>query len=264
VTVAGSDAVADLEEERDFLLRSLDDLERERAAGDVTDDDYRTLRDDYTARAAAVLRAIEAGRSEPPIEPTEPDEPSATGAGPSRPQGRPRRRLAAVVAAVALVAAGSGVLVARSSGERTPGQTITGTASVDDDRDLLLRAQAAIGSDPVAALRLYDEVLAGDPDNVEALTYRGWLLYQGTVTGEGLASIERALEIDPSFQDALTFRGLIRRQQGDLEGALADFEAVLDQDPPADIAQLVATAYQETRAAIEGTPTTAAPGTTAP
>ena len=43
-----------LEAERDFLLRSLDDLEAERAAGNVDDDTYRTLHDDYTARAAAV------------------------------------------------------------------------------------------------------------------------------------------------------------------------------------------------------------------
>ena len=46
-----------------FLLRSLADLEREHDAGDVDDADYETLKDGYTARAAAVLRRIEAGRS---------------------------------------------------------------------------------------------------------------------------------------------------------------------------------------------------------
>ncbi len=35
------DALAALEEERDFLLRSLEDLEREYAAGDVDDSDFR-------------------------------------------------------------------------------------------------------------------------------------------------------------------------------------------------------------------------------
>ncbi len=48
-----------LEEERDFLLRSLRDLDAEREANDLDDVDYQTLRDDYTARAADVLRAIE-------------------------------------------------------------------------------------------------------------------------------------------------------------------------------------------------------------
>src|SRR3546814_7205783 len=59
-----------LEDQRDFLLSSLEDLERARAAGDVDDTDYQTLKDDYTARAASVIRSIEAGsrraRSETP------------------------------------------------------------------------------------------------------------------------------------------------------------------------------------------------------
>ena len=51
---------APLEEQRDFLLRSLEDLEREHEAGDIDDHDYEALRDDYTVRAAAVLRALDA------------------------------------------------------------------------------------------------------------------------------------------------------------------------------------------------------------
>ena len=42
-------ARSDLEAERDFLLRSIEDLERERAAGDVGADDYAELRSDYVA-----------------------------------------------------------------------------------------------------------------------------------------------------------------------------------------------------------------------
>ena len=53
------DRLAELEEERRFLLRSLDDLDREHAAGDVDKHDYATLRDGYTARAATVIREIE-------------------------------------------------------------------------------------------------------------------------------------------------------------------------------------------------------------
>ncbi|HVF14391.1 MAG TPA: hypothetical protein VM942_07310, partial [Acidimicrobiales bacterium] len=52
-----------LEEQRDVLLKSLRDLEEERDAGEIGEDDYGALKDDYTARAAAVLRAIAAGRS---------------------------------------------------------------------------------------------------------------------------------------------------------------------------------------------------------
>jgi hypothetical protein len=47
-----------LEEERDFCLRSLRDLEAERDAGDIDAVDYETLRDAYTVRAAAALRQL--------------------------------------------------------------------------------------------------------------------------------------------------------------------------------------------------------------
>lgn len=49
-----------LEEEREFFLRSLRDLEAERAAGDIDELDYASLRDDYTVRAAEVLRQLAA------------------------------------------------------------------------------------------------------------------------------------------------------------------------------------------------------------
>ena len=52
------DTLAELEEERRFLLRSLTDLERELEAGDVDRADYEVLRDGYTARAATVMRAM--------------------------------------------------------------------------------------------------------------------------------------------------------------------------------------------------------------
>ena len=50
----------ELDDERSFLLRSLEDLEREHDAGDLSERDYAVLRDRYTARAAAVLRSLEA------------------------------------------------------------------------------------------------------------------------------------------------------------------------------------------------------------
>ncbi len=49
-----------LVDERDFLLRSLQDLERELQAGDIVQVDYEALRSRYTGQAAAVLRALNA------------------------------------------------------------------------------------------------------------------------------------------------------------------------------------------------------------
>ena len=50
----------ELDDERAFLLRSLEDLEREHDAGDLSERDYAVLRDRYTAHAAAVLRSLDA------------------------------------------------------------------------------------------------------------------------------------------------------------------------------------------------------------
>ncbi|MGH2695769.1 MAG: hypothetical protein ACRDIW_02130, partial [Actinomycetota bacterium] len=58
--------VDELRAERDFLLRSLDDLDAELAAGELTPERHRSLSDRYTARAADVLRLLSAaGGAEP-------------------------------------------------------------------------------------------------------------------------------------------------------------------------------------------------------
>ena len=115
---APPDELATLEEERRFL-RSLADLEREHEAGDVDDVDYQTLKDGYTARAATVIKAVEAGRRALP------------------PRRRPRRgRIATWAALVAVVAVGAGLLVAHLAGQRLPGQAITGSVAQDTNSEL--------------------------------------------------------------------------------------------------------------------------------
>ncbi len=55
-----------LEDQREFLLRSLRDLDSELQAGDIGQHDYEALRSRYTARAAAVLRALAELDAPPP------------------------------------------------------------------------------------------------------------------------------------------------------------------------------------------------------
>lgn len=59
-------SVEELKGEREILQLSLEDLEREHDAGDLSDEDYGLLRDRYTARCAQVLRALEASGSASP------------------------------------------------------------------------------------------------------------------------------------------------------------------------------------------------------
>lgn len=223
-----------LEAERDFLLTSIADLDAEFAAGDIDEDDRRALLDGYTARAATVLRALEAGR---------------------RPQ---RGRLSAawsrrlgVGAAVLAVAVGLSWWVATSSGQRLPGQQITGLDPRDEVTVLLSEARAANFADPAGAAEAYGRVLELDPDNVEALTYRGWTLALSTRTaaegqdiaaslGEAVDLLVAAIETDPTYADPFCFLGIVQyRFVGDAESARPLVAGCLAADPPAVVRDLV-------------------------
>jgi hypothetical protein len=216
-----------LSDERDFLLRSLDDLEAEYAAGDVDEADYVELRDGYTARAAAVIRAINANGS------TARRRVSLGG----------RRRLGVIVATLAL-AAGLSWAVAASSGQRLAGQQITGLDPRDDVSILLAEARSGSMANPAGSAELYAAVLEVDPTNVEALTYRGWTLalsarqesdaeLAGARLAEAVDSLVAAVRADPTYADPLCFLGIIQyRFVGEAESATPLVAACLDANPP--------------------------------
>jgi tetratricopeptide (TPR) repeat protein len=236
------DELAALEEQRDFLLRSIDDLEREREAGELDDDDYRTLRDDYTARAAAVLRAIEEGRAALPAR---------------RPAGSRRTILA--VLAVLVLAAVAGLAVAGASGTRLAGDFGTGEIRETSVGKLRRAAQLAGQGEALEAIKLYDEVLAADPDNPQALTYRGWLLFNvGRTTGEsdlldrGRIGLERAIASDPDYPDARFFYGFVLlRHLDDPAGAAESFVRVLAARPGGMLEQEAQRALEEIEATTD-------------
>jgi hypothetical protein len=243
----GPDELAALEEERRFLLGSLRDLEREHAAGDLDDADFRTLRDGYTARAADVLRSIEAGRAARPPQPA-----------------RRRGRTIVLWAGAAVVALLAGVLVARSSGDRGAGDSATGGIT-DSVAATLSRARQAEVDDPRGAIDLYREVLAEDPDNAEALTYLGWLeVRTGAATDatdlveQGEAHLAQAIEVAPSYADAHCFTAIVRfRLHDDPAGADGALERCTAADPPQAVAGLLAGLQAEIDTALGGAATTA-------
>jgi hypothetical protein len=255
-TTADADRLAEMEDERRFLLSSLTDLEREHEAGDIDEDDYQTLKDGYTARAAAVLRAIDDGRRPPP----------------SRP---PRRwgRIGAVVGALVVVALGLGLLVAHFAGQRLPGQTVSGGIA-EDENSRLAQARSLLGTDPGQSLRLYEAVKEVDPDNVEATTYLGWLLsIQAANTGsadsiskaEGL--LDDAIALDPERADAYCFKAVVRfRFLHDAATARTALDQCAAHHPPVELSGLVQGMSEEIDAALAGgaaaPSTTVAPATT--
>lgn len=228
------DALVALEEERDFLLRSLEDLEREYAAGDVDQSDYVALNDDYTARAADVIRAIDS-RNELAVS--------------TRPV-RSWKQSALTLGLVALLGVGAGWVVFRDSGTRAPGQGLSGDVR-QDSANLILRAQGYTGQASAAlqagdtdkaleqyelAIESYDKALELSPANVEALTYRGWVLHTLATNSEASIAtqldaqarifIDQAISVDPTYADARVFRAILERNAGKFAAAQIDLDAV--------------------------------------
>jgi tetratricopeptide (TPR) repeat protein len=212
-------------EDRDFLLRSLLDLERERAAGDLADDDYHDLKTRYEAKLADLTDA--------PASVQPPD----TAGAPT--ETRRVVRVVATVAVIAIIGIGGGLAVAAGSGSREPGQNLSGRQITTSAQQLARAATLAGEGDVLEALKVYDEVLAENPEDVTALTYKGWLLRNvGTANDEpdlaerGVALIEQATQIDPRYAEAWFFRGIIFLRDEDApEKAVDALKLALANDP---------------------------------
>lgn len=221
------DALARLETERDFLLRSLDDLDAELGVGDIDEVDHRELHDDYTRRAAEVLRAIEEQRQ---------------AFADARRGLTTGQRVLSFIGVIA-IAAIAGVLLARAVGFRSPSGELSGgirqtTAGLLNEADTLTREGRWQD-----AFDTYELVIDQEPSNTEALTYSGWLAF--THLGEpqlGLDRIADAVATDPEYPDARVFSALTARRQerwNDAVIAVEAFDAI--DDKPAEMIGLVET-----------------------
>ena len=227
-----------LEDERRRALRHLRDLDEDRGAGKLDEAGYRDARAEAEARAVAVLRALEAreGTGELAGSLREVRRPAPSGAT-RRPGGRlpgrrwPRRAVAALVGVV--VVAGAAALLDGAVGDRGTGQLTTGQAATGDasggpgaaSLEGLERRVREHPGDVAAHLTLAERYLdAGrlkeatleylgalklDPDNVEANTQFGLLLFRSGLPEPGLRSVEQALAADPRYPEALYAKGLI-------------------------------------------------------
>jgi tetratricopeptide (TPR) repeat protein len=212
-------------DEREFLERSLADLERERAAGDLDEQDYADLKARYEAKLAAAEVAVPAAVDEPV-------------------RRRGWRPLVVTLAVVLVIGIGGGLAVARWSGARKPGETVTGTVPSTSAQQLAQAATLAGDGKVLDALKIYDKVLAENPEDVRALTYKGWLLRNvGVENGEtqlaaqGVKYLEQATAIDPTFSEAWFFRGIIYfRDENDAEKATQALKLALANDPIPEVA----------------------------
>jgi hypothetical protein len=256
-----------LKEERDFLIRSLKDLDAEHEAGDIDEVDYRSLKDDYIARTAGVLRAIEAS-SAPPRRTSRPAAagPTAASSSTSRTsaeRSRRRWRLTAVSALIVAVGALAAWGVTASSGSRLPGQTVTGNQQATGtaqggstqggtsqgtgtqsgvDQRIVQASQLVNKGDVAGALKLYDAVLKDDPTQPVALANEGWLIAQAGMAANparpdlidsGLSRIGAAEQIDSTYAAAHFFRGYVLfRGKNDARDAVTEFRLYLSAVDP--------------------------------
>lgn len=237
------DELARLEEERSFLLGSLRDLEREREAEDIDDLDYVALHNGYTHRAAEVIKLISRGEAALP-----------------RRQSRPLTQRLVLIFAVLALAVGAGWLVAAQSGQRLPGQSSTGGIE-NSTATLLAQARSINFSDPATAIDTYSQILELNPDHVEALTYRSWLI--ALVAREATEEVRllalaaatqglgHAIEVEPNYPDAHCFLGIVRfRLAGDALGAKEELDICASMNPPAEVQGFVDSIRTEVAAAL--------------
>lgn len=217
------DRLAQLERERDFLLRSLDDLDAEHDAGDLDDSDYANLSDDYTRRLAEVARSIESER----VAFAAVDTTLSTG-----------QRLLTLVG-VLVVAVLAGLLLARASGFRSPQDSVTGDIR-QSSTGLLAEADTLTreGLWP-EAIDVYDQVLDVSPGNVEALTYRGWLTARLGDNDGGLLDLNEAVAVDPGYPDARVFSAIVLDDLQRFGEAATQIEALDQLEVPDEMLALI-------------------------
>lgn len=181
---------------------SLDDAARERAAGELTDEDFaaitarehealRSAREELTAlvsREASVAASKDIGGVSPGV------------------RRRPRGWLYLALGCFAVAA---GVLVWSNVGLRQAGTSATGGITVSHAQkiqQLLAEGEADLAtSNDVAALAAYQEILSLAPTNVVALTETGWLDFtagsaskNAAVVARGIAHLREAVSLAPS------------------------------------------------------------------
>ena len=249
----------ELEAERAFLLRSLDDLDDERSNGNIDDDTYRVLHEDYTARASAVIRSLEGE--------LDPDVALATAETEAPP---PSSRLKwLTVAGVILFCVVAAVLLATQVGQRRPGQTITGNAQATKPQSnaipdtygahVAAAREALQNQDFQGAVQQYTAAIRDDPKQAEPYTYRGWVSAlvaravqdpssRGLLLQKSMQDFDKALAVDPNFFDTYFFKGYtlfqLENKPGDAVPLFQEFLAKAPTNHPMhdQVAQVLAQA----------------------
>lgn len=267
---------SELEERYQAALRSLEEIESDYEAGNLSDTDFEELRQRYQTRVAQLEKQLGAA-----------DRPSA---------GSARREtgdtLAAPVnrswvpAAVGWTAGGvafaalawlvmSTALRPRAGGDSMtgslPGQDVAaapmGAPVAEVDMEQLAALESVVANDPgnlealvalghlYLRLQRYDELnfvtqaaLDIDPEHPEALTHLGMLLFSMNHPEGVIPTFDRALAADPNFAEALQFKGMVSFMRQDYATAVEAWEHYLEVVPAEEISPRIQAMLEAARA----------------
>ncbi len=257
-----------LSDQREFLLRSLEDAAREHEAGDLSDEDHAVL----VARDSARLAEVESELAAlgPATATARPPEGEGKGAEPAEAEGTPETvpprapmatwRKLAIVACCLLIVLGAVLLLTHFLQSAQPGQPLSGSITQSGQQQIEQQLEEALQAnnrgDVGTALNLYDKVLSEDPSDPNALAYAGYLQWNigskshvANLVKIGRAEIERAVHLSPSNPQGHLFYGLVlANQDHNYAGAVEQFNDYLaDGAPVAQTAKVsadVAPSYQ--------------------
>lgn len=206
------DEAGDFRLRREKLYDAIRELELEREAGSLSQEEYEKTRATYEVQAARLLQEEERQGKRRPKPSRKPVPTKAAAAAP--PPLSHRLGLILPAALILLVGVGIGFFLGRSLTSREGGMGVTGSVPrgerVLGTPSTLQEANAAFNrGDFARALAGYKKILESDPQNLEALTQIGMLLARGEHHDEAIETFDKVLDIQPNYPHALFEKGLV-------------------------------------------------------
>jgi len=257
-----ADRRLELAEERTAAYRALRELEFDREAGHLSEDDYRELSLRYESRAAEILAALDALGPEPAPAPEPPR------ARPATARGWTRHPLALAAGAVGLLVFGVTIgLNARRFAEPEPPMAPAAPAvapggAVGPPRvplepgkpippemlaGMLNAARQSLMEGRYGeAIAAYQAVLKRDPKNVDAMTHLGLIVAIGGHADSALETFDKAARLDPAYAPIYLYRGQVLYEvKQDYPGAIQAWERFLALVPKGEEHDRVAALVKE-------------------
>jgi len=113
-----------------------------------------------------------------------------------------------------------------------------------------------------AVLACFDPILAANPDDLDALTYRAAAIYGVGATehvADALAGLDRAIAAHPDEPTARVVRAALRIRTDDVVGTVEDITKLRELGRPSALVAGIQAALQQDVAAMVGTTTTTVP-----